>query len=753
MRSVSSRRVAELEVVDFKGYRGRHAFRLDADLVLVVGHNGLGKTSLVEALEVGLTGRYQQRIGDPKDFRFYDLVHREARGEGRAGAESSVCIRWADGHSSVATVSAKGNKGELTGGWAESADRWSPEPARKLLRSGVFLYPDSFGQVLAADDSARKEILDRLLPGSPVLERAQQVWGPALGQRARGALGRLSHGRPDPEAAGRKEVAEARVLAEGLRRATGTEPSVFTRDKLYSQEKRIVDGLTPATRALFPDIQDDSLNPLLTRLAGRADAEARRIREEARATAPATPTASPADGVLAAIRALPTPPREPTDVLEARMEALPSPEGIQATTKAVEEAREAIRARRARLWIEEDRADLPVGPHRLPAGEIPLATALLRVAEDPEPPGWWTGLGLPPLDAADVRRIRDGLGGEWEDLDVRQRTLDEQARELREADRRRSDLRRQVDALKALEEAWAVLDSSRSPPRDAVGALDVVEIGRQARGATLDVRPAVAGEGDGAAALESIADAARRWQEARAEREEEERRLAAMPDYDAAHTSLEEIAGFADQLSSGVRGFGLTLRARLATERFQDPLTRTMRSVLQGFDHRKDMLGGARVKFDGGGRLYAEVAGAEGSTSGITTFSRSQLTSLMFSLQIATHLSHPEMPVDLVCLDDLSDVFDLNNLAQDAVVLRMLAYGPASRQVILTTHHDEITDRLVPLLLPPHGKSMRILEIRDGGSGTPAVEHYVVGEEGARSDGAPGDVDWRSPLRDVLRPA
>src|SRR4051812_12373449 len=50
-------RLVRLEVEGFRGLPSRESFDLDADAVVVVGTNGAGKTSLLDAVLWGLTGR------------------------------------------------------------------------------------------------------------------------------------------------------------------------------------------------------------------------------------------------------------------------------------------------------------------------------------------------------------------------------------------------------------------------------------------------------------------------------------------------------------------------------------------------------------------------------------------------------------------------------------------------------------------------------------------------------------------------
>ncbi|HDZ03155.1 MAG TPA: hypothetical protein ENH52_17215 [Nitrospirae bacterium] len=49
-------RIKELEIHNFRAYKGKHKFNLDADLIVLYGANGLGKTSFFEAIDFICTG-------------------------------------------------------------------------------------------------------------------------------------------------------------------------------------------------------------------------------------------------------------------------------------------------------------------------------------------------------------------------------------------------------------------------------------------------------------------------------------------------------------------------------------------------------------------------------------------------------------------------------------------------------------------------------------------------------------------------
>jgi len=64
-------RIKELEIHNFKAYRGNHRFDLDADLIVLYGPNGLGKTSFFDAIDFVCTGgesKIEQKVG-PKESK------------------------------------------------------------------------------------------------------------------------------------------------------------------------------------------------------------------------------------------------------------------------------------------------------------------------------------------------------------------------------------------------------------------------------------------------------------------------------------------------------------------------------------------------------------------------------------------------------------------------------------------------------------------------------------------------------------
>ena len=69
--------ISELDVTNFRSIRGHVHVPLDAKVVLVHGENGVGKTSLLSAIELGLTGGVQSLRRADTDYA-RQLLHRSA---------------------------------------------------------------------------------------------------------------------------------------------------------------------------------------------------------------------------------------------------------------------------------------------------------------------------------------------------------------------------------------------------------------------------------------------------------------------------------------------------------------------------------------------------------------------------------------------------------------------------------------------------------------------------------------------------
>src|SRR5438128_11727908 len=64
-------RLKTLVIENFRSLRGKVVIPLDAQVVLVHGTNGMGKTSVLSALELALTGKIAHLAADGDGYRSY----------------------------------------------------------------------------------------------------------------------------------------------------------------------------------------------------------------------------------------------------------------------------------------------------------------------------------------------------------------------------------------------------------------------------------------------------------------------------------------------------------------------------------------------------------------------------------------------------------------------------------------------------------------------------------------------------------
>ena len=88
------------------------------------------------------------------------------------------------------------------------------------------------------------------------------------------------------------------------------------------------------------------------------------------------------------------------------------------------------------------------------------------------------------------------------------------------------------------------------------------------------------------------------------------------------------------------------------------------------------------------------------------------------------------MPHRVLLLDDVSSTYDLSNLVRESILWRQLAYTRdwgRKRQVILSSHHEDLANLLLDHLVPPDGYSMRVLQFKGWSQERgPIVESFKV---------------------------
>ncbi|NIA10434.1 MAG: AAA family ATPase [Nitrospiraceae bacterium] len=100
-------------------------------------------------------------------------------------------------------------------------------------------------------------------------------------------------------------------------------------------------------------------------------------------------------------------------------------------------------------------------------------------------------------------------------------------------------------------------------------------------------------------------------------------------------------------------------------------------------------------------------------------------------------LLNPWLHHRVILLDDVTTAYDLSNLTREAILWRQLVYGNGSmrRQIFISSHHEDLTNQLLDLLIPPKGRSMRLIRFTDWNNEKgPEFEQFGVEPTGSIHD-------------------
>ncbi len=106
---------------------------------------------------------------------------------------------------------------------------------------------------------------------------------------------------------------------------------------------------------------------------------------------------------------------------------------------------------------------------------------------------------------------------------------------------------------------------------------------------------------------------------------------------------------------------------------------------------------------------------------------------------------------DVLAFDDFTSSLDLNQIPRLASLLRQIAYGSGvseetgeqvyKRQVFLVSHHEDLTNKLLDFLIPPLGRTMRVINFTGWSSSGPKFEELDI----VQSSSSAQDIKGRLP--------
>lgn len=659
-------RIKQLTVKGFKGFRDEVTLDLDADVVLLVGKNGRGKTSVVEAIEAIVCGPSRVHGGSGTD----DLVH---RGEDTAILRASFLAEYGDEQHDVTITRGGTDPGSLIDQRTGTEwHRWRGDRVRQL-QALAFLYADNLGLAASGLD------LGMLVPETEVVGQLAAD-ARELSASVQGLLSEAKAAEAQRRAAVQSRVAALRVVEE---RAAALGLTVKLATATTEAKK-------PDRAALDARLAPDAASPPeWGALAAAAQEVARTIR--AGTTSPNTSLQGLRDdvaGIRSATGASVLPLAD--DGAAARLASLTA-ELAQGDAEVA-----ALMARRDTILRRPNTSGDEVA-----TGEVPLLRSLIALGPEGvrgvlgdagmELRGKWDAERMGMLVAARLTARKDA-----EDTALAAATELSSKRALRE-ELARAQTPAVRDAVARVIAAWPTAVGGEPPIQD--GKLDLLAATTLLTDATSStVRAEALRWEDLARALDGVARLPPPDGPPKAERQQLSERKDAL---DALWSPRPD----------GTTALSHHLRHAFALPRFRDPTVRTMRGLLGCYRFGDGFAEQVGIDDD-----FQVRVGSAGRRSSFRSLSRSQQAAVATTQALALNLALPDPPIGFVCIDDLSDSFDLGNLTAGSLLLRTVAYGPETqrRQILLSSHDELVTERLIPLLLPPAERSMKVVELIDG---------------------------------------
>jgi DNA repair exonuclease SbcCD ATPase subunit len=698
-------RIRSLTIRDVRGFGGEHTLNLDADIVLLNGSNGFGKTSLIDCLNLLLNGR-DPRITADLGFRG------SQQGEIRARA---LCL----GNPEERECSFSIDQGRI-------GTRAGEELNEALCSLASVFYQHDIESYLAGEEGAASPLYQFLCPGSPERLIARNL------------------------------LAQAKSELES-NKARRVVPEVASQDAIHARRRKVAAELKEAWRQadFLPSLPDEELQlpeNYIDHLSWERPLRrlVRRLREEIREDASALECLQKLQQYFAGLK-LTLGLRGPQDAAEGRLS--PGVLLLQSTWEAFGPdelffvsgpGRPVERRETLVLTLDgqsEETEDLFLKDLRRELDEVEGEIESLRAYSR-----HFTG------ESSDLEQVMEALasfGESWAEfpspsplktppsflerlsqwLRHSSRTLTQGAPSLLEAFRSwRADLSSRLVSLQEqatllrrnLHRKEMSLTISRALRAIETKAVtdhlvhNLQSLG-QIRASDLRARiePALSGlEVRGVLAeLDRISNSLQSWIEVE---QAQRRREIAITSSSGSQASVAIL----DQALRAIR-----------EERSQSGILDTALEVppehLKSLEDRINQLlsrfrcvdGMLPISLEGKKRIGWNHVTRNGVGYHSLSTGQRALVAVAVTLSLNLLFEHL-LPHRLILLDDVTTSLDMAQLTRAAILFRQFAYGSglepgeSRRQLILSSHHEDLTNRLLDFLMPPPGRSLKVVQFQ-----------------------------------------
>ena len=690
-------RILSARIQNFRGFRKNPCVDLDADLVLLLGANGHGKSSLMEGLLLGLCGHVVDehqdslRVANQQGNEArpsIELECRDANGgtitldvksEEDSGNEWALTRKEKDGLKSRAHLNFEKKKGDESGTCYYPGTRIEPELQYRLSAFLQDSYQDLF------DEKSRGNTLRQVLEGkNPFISNILEVLGTRSKESSKlneinGKLNRLT------------TRAKERLLEE-LRAALAPIGEIYA----FCKTSRPEEWPDP------PSDDDESIPEKWGETALRVLDPHGRLslnrREELKQ--------EPWDELLGTLhQRLKT---HEEELKKARGATIAYDQELERIDQALKRLRPmAEQSRKVLSWLNPDPSfpekDTPASDSH---GQLTLIFKWLGDwadawggTRDPSLPPSFPTVDTSPIQSiieelrlVDVSRAKELYNqlAQWE------REHREAPDEVKHLEEQRADLEKQKAAIEK-DNPWQEIQKY-------MDKLDVLRSG---------------------SALQEIKETVKKLQDWRKGQDEIPSLLADKIRIESEWTCLQilhdTIKKVSEELPSEIKN-ALNHQVETISQLF---------TLGSGLD-KLELVDKESDETDTLPKGFGIISQDQRSLPHFSTGQRSQIAVswMIAQRQLAQADTRVAFPHRVLLLDDVSTSYDLTNLVRESLLWRQLAYHPDESkrfQVILASHHNDLTNRLIDLLVPPQGYVLRVLEFTDWTSDEgPTIETYKV---------------------------